>query len=221
MSKNTTFTIVTVLAIIMIGVAIFQTTKPKENSNSSTISQSSSSTSKMDSMNMGGDSSSMMSNMSDSVKGDQSFIENMIPHHQEAVDSSNQILISTTDLELKAFVQNVISAQTKEINDMKSWYKNWFGKDYTADSNYKAMMSGMVGKTATELDKEYIKGMIMHHQGAIQMANKIQSITKRPELLKLANDIITSQTSEKTTLMNWMMSKYNNHSMMGSMNIKN
>ena len=76
-------------------------------------------------------------------------------------------------------------------------------------SNYQAMMGGMNGKTGVELDKAYVRGMIMHHQGAIQMASKIQTITKRPELIKLANDIITSQTTERNTLMGWVMSKYN------------
>jgi uncharacterized protein (DUF305 family) len=156
-----------------------------------------------------------MVNMSDMVKDDQAFLENMIPHHQEAVDSSNQILKSITDPELKSFVQNVISAQVREIDEMKIWYKTWFNKEYVFNSNYQAMMGGMKGKTGIELDKEYVRGMIMHHQGAIQMATKIQTMTKRPELLKLAYDIITSQTRERDVLMNWMMSKYNDHSMMG------
>ena len=148
-----------------------------------------------------------MTSMPEMVKDDQSFIEAMIPHHQEAVDSSNQILISTQDPELKTFVQNVISAQTKEINEMKTWYKQWYGKDYTDSSNYQAMMGGMNNKTGSELDQEYIKGMIQHHAGAIQMAKKIQTITKRAEVTKLASDIIISQTREQATLMGWMMSK--------------
>lgn len=164
---------------------------------------------------MGGNNMMGMMNMSGMIKDDQSFIENMIPHHQEAIDSSNQILNSTDDLELKTFVQNVISAQTKEINDMKAWYKTWFNKDYTSNLQYQNMMNGMKGKTGIELDQEYVHAMAMHHQAAIQMAIKIQTITKRPELLKLADNIITSQSKEKNILMNWMMSKYNNRFMMG------
>jgi len=45
------------------------------------------------------------------------------------------------------------------------------------------------------------------------MAEKIKTISKRPELLKLADEIITSQAKERTTLMNWLMQKYNDHSM--------
>lgn len=162
-----------------------------------------------DSMMMG------MTHMTDSVKDDQSFLEGMIPHHQEAVDSSNQVFKTTTDPELKTFAQNVIVAQTKEIIEMKTWYKTWFNKDYTPNSNYMAMMGGVNGKTGKDLDKEYVKGMLGHHGEAIEMAKKIQGISKRPEILKLSNDIITSQTTEVKTLNDWLMEKYDDHSMMG------
>jgi uncharacterized protein (DUF305 family) len=139
----------------------------------------------------------------------------MIPHHQEAVDSSRIVLNSTQDPELKSFVQKVIIDQEKEITSMKEWYKRWFNKDYTTNNDYQLMMKGMDNQTGSNLDKAYIKGMIMHHQGAIEMANKIKSITKRPELLTLADNIIASQTSERKTLSGWMMTKFEDHSMMG------
>lgn len=212
----------TISALILIAILALVTYSFSKSSNTNTQTSNLNTNSLSNNMMMNNpammNGNSMMNgmmNMSDSVKDDQSFLENMLPHHQEAVDSSNQILNSTTDLELKTFVQNVISAQTKEIREMKTWYKTWFNKDYTPSANYQTMMGGMKGKTGIELDQAYVQGMIMHHQGAIQMATKIQTITKRPELLKLASDIITSQSKERTILMNWMMSKYNDHSMMG------
>ena len=155
-----------------------------------------------------------MSGMSNGIKDDQSFLENMIPHHEEAVTSSTKVIATTTDIELKAFANNVIKAQTNEIKDMKTWYKTWFNKEYTPNSNYMAMMNGMNNKTGKDLDKEYTKGMIEHHGGAIDMAKKIQMITKRPEIIKLSNDIITSQSSEVGILKNWLMNKYDDHSAM-------
>ena len=152
-----------------------------------------------------------MEHMSMDIKDDQSFLEGMIPHHLEAVDSSNQVIKTTTDIELKAFAQNVIAAQTKEINEMKAWYKSWFNIEYSPNSNYIAMMGGMKNKTGVELDKEYVKGMLGHHGGAIEMAKVIESITKRPEILKLSNDIISSQTKEAKFLKDWLFRKYDEH----------
>ena len=226
MSKNNTIIIITLAVVVLAGFGIYQFTQSNQNNSSNNFNNPN-----MPNMpnNMAGmmtgnnqnnepsDDSMMMGmmNMSDSVVDDQSFIENMIPHHIEAVSSSQQVLASTSDPELKAFVQTVIEAQNKEIDAMKIWYKDWFGKDYAPNNSYQAMMGGMQGKTGLELDKEYTKAMIMHHQGAIEMAKKIQSISKRPEILKLADDIISSQTAERTTLMNWVMNKYGGHGMMG------
>ena len=155
-----------------------------------------------------------MDSMSNGITDDQSFLENMIPHHEEAVTSSTKVIATTTDTELKTFAQNVIKAQTKEINEMKTWYRTWFNKDYVPNNNYMAMMTGMNNKIGKNLDKEYIKGMIEHHGGAINMAKKIQMITKRPEILKLSNDIIANQSTEVSILKGWLMTKYDDHSSM-------
>jgi uncharacterized protein (DUF305 family) len=214
MSKNTTITIITLAIILLAGFSIYQFTNSNHNNSSGFYNS-------MDQM-MGRDGDDHdggmmmgMSNMADSVKDDQSFLEEMIPHHQEAVETSKVVLNSTKDAELKSFVQNVIIDQEREINQMKTWYKDWFNKDYTINTDYEPMMTEMNNKTGTDLDKAYIRGMIMHHQGAIEMANKIKTMTQRQELITLANNIISSQTKERNALMDWMMTKFDDHTMMG------
>jgi uncharacterized protein (DUF305 family) len=188
---------------------------PKSQSTLSSSSDSSSSSSKYMN-NIIGEDNSMMgmdhggnSMMGDSVKDDQSFLQNMIPHHEEAVTSSKLIVYSTKDPELKLFAQGVIDAQTKEINQMKSWYKEWFGKDYVSNGDYVNSMDIMNRKTLQGLDRVYVSGMIMHHREAVNMADRILEITKRPELSKLANNIIITQTAEIDILSGWLKVKYN------------
>ena len=153
-----------------------------------------------------------MSSMQVTINGDQSFLEGMIPHHQEAVDSSVKFLTTTTNPELKAFAQNVIKAQTQEISDMKSWYKSWFNQDYKPSSSYMNMMDGMTSKAGGDLDKAYITGMISHHNGAIEMAKAIQKTTKRVELNKLSSEIISSQSTEVKILDSLLTSIHGDHS---------
>jgi uncharacterized protein (DUF305 family) len=90
-----------------------------------------------------------------------------------------------------------------------------FGVEYKNDGNYMPMMGDLNILNGKNLDKTYTSGMIMHHQGAIQMAQKILTLTSKTELKNLANNIITTQNTEIATLKNWMMSKYNDHTMMG------
>lgn len=56
---------------------------------------------------------------------DKAFIEEMIPHHQMAVMMANMLAQGTKREEMKTLAQNIIEAQTREINDMRRWYKAW------------------------------------------------------------------------------------------------
>lgn len=56
---------------------------------------------------------------------DKAFIEEMIPHHQMAIMMANMLAQSSKREEMKTLAQNIIDAQTKEINDMRKWYKAW------------------------------------------------------------------------------------------------
>jgi len=65
------------------------------------------------------------------------------------------------------------------------------------------MMMGLQGKTGDALDEAFLTEMIVHHEGAVSMARTLVAGTKRPELLKLGNDIITAQTKEIEMMTQW------------------
>ena len=54
---------------------------------------------------------------------DRSFLEGMIPHHQSVVDMAKLALSKAVKTELKKFAQDVISDQSKEINQFQVWLK--------------------------------------------------------------------------------------------------
>jgi uncharacterized protein (DUF305 family) len=53
------------------------------------------------------------------VKSEEQFIIDMIPHHQEAVDTSKEIVARSTNEKLKKLAQGIIDAQTTEITTMQ------------------------------------------------------------------------------------------------------
>ncbi len=71
------------------------------------------------------------------------------------------------------------------------------------------MMMGLEGKTGDALDLAFLDEMIVHHQGAIEMAQTLLRGTKRPELIKLGNDIITAQTGEIQMMKEWRKAWFN------------
>lgn len=67
-----------------------------------------------------------------------------------------------------------------------------------------AMMSGLEGKTGDAFDKAFLEEMIVHHEGAVEMAEALLKNTSRPELQKLGKDIITAQTGEIQMMKDWL-----------------
>lgn len=57
-------------------------------------------------------------------------------------------------------------------------------------------------------DASFIDNMIVHHQGAIVMAKEAQTQSKRPEILKLAGDIIAAQQTEIAQMQTWRAQWY-------------
>jgi uncharacterized protein (DUF305 family) len=59
---------------------------------------------------------------------DQAFLSEMIVHHQGAVEMAQLALTSANHKEIKDLANGIISAQNKEIAEMKAWQKSWFNQ---------------------------------------------------------------------------------------------
>jgi uncharacterized protein (DUF305 family) len=60
------------------------------------------------------------------------------------------------------------------------------------------------GQTGEAYEEAWLRGMIVHHLGAIAMAENLLEETDRPELIELANTIIESQAREVEHMKGWL-----------------
>ena len=61
----------------------------------------------------------------------------------------------------------------------------------------------MMGKITSE--RQFLQQMKIHHEAAVTMAQQVLLIrTIRPEIKKLANDIISAQTTEIRMMKDWL-----------------
>lgn len=56
---------------------------------------------------------------------DKEFLEQMILHHEQAVEMSQYAKANAKHQEIKDLAKEVITAQTKEISEMKQWQMDW------------------------------------------------------------------------------------------------
>ncbi|UYN83482.1 MAG: DUF305 domain-containing protein [Microcella sp.] len=138
------------------------------------------------------------------------FVQMMIPHHEGAIEMSD-ILLSKSDVdpEVVALAEQIKAAQGPEIEQMKQWLDDW-GMPTMSD-NMDGMdhggMGGMAGMTeedmqaledasGSEAGELFLEQMIVHHEGAIEMAEDVLDDGEHPGVRELARNIVASQKAE-------------------------
>ncbi len=75
--------------------------------------------------------------------------------------------------------------------------------EHNMNTTMSGMTSNLESKQGVEFEQAFLSEMITHHEGAVAMAQQVLAKTQRPELVKLANDIIAAQTAEIQMMKNW------------------
>jgi uncharacterized protein (DUF305 family) len=134
---------------------------------------------------------------------DTMFVQGMIPHHAQAVEMSDIILKKQgIDARITALATKIKAAQAPEIDKMTGWLKAW--NEPTQATGGHSMTGMMSGEDLTKLDTAqgaeaaqlFLRQMIAHHEGAVEMANAEVRSGKNAEAIQLARDIAASQTDE-------------------------
>jgi uncharacterized protein (DUF305 family) len=180
----------------------------------------------MDHSGMSGMDHSMGMNLgSADAEFDLRFIDAMTPHHQGAVEMAKEAKQKSKRPEIQKLADNIIKAQDQEIAQMKQWRQAWYptasaeliaynaqmghSMPMTPDQKSSMMMNMDLGAADDQFDLRFINAMIPHHQGAVTMAQDTLNKSKRPEIQKLANDIIASQKAEISQMEQWRKALYN------------
>jgi len=75
-------------------------------------------------------------------------------------------------------------------------------------STMAGMTTGLESKSGDEFDKTFIAEMILHHQGAIDMANMAMNKAQHQEIKDLSKAIVSAQTSEIAQMKLWQEQWY-------------
>ena len=141
------------------------------------------------------------------------FLDTMIAHHKGAVEMATLAQTKAGSSELKELAEGMIGDQEREIGKMTEWRENWFdGKPEAINMEFPGMSHGMKGMnmkkleslTGRDFDIEFVRQMIPHHEGALEMAKAVTAAGARAEIKELAEDITTAQESEIKRMREWL-----------------
>lgn len=139
---------------------------------------------------------------------DAMFAQMMIPHHQQAVEMSTLAETRASSPKIKALAAEIKEAQQPEIDQMTAWLEEWgipvMPMDEAMSEHGGHGMSGMLtddqmqqlaDANGPEFDRLFAEFMILHHEGAIDMAEDVVD-SKDPRVAALAAAIIKTQADE-------------------------
>ena len=138
-----------------------------------------------------------------SMGGDEAmFLQMMIPHHQQAIVISDLAISISKNEDILKLANQIKGAQAPEIDQMKSWLKAaGLGED---PGHSMHAMAGMLtdsqleqlkNSTGKDFDRQFLSGMIAHHQGAVEMVRIIENSSDL-KLRDFGEQINQSQSSE-------------------------
>lgn len=135
------------------------------------------------------------------IPNERVFIEHMIPHHQEAIRTAQEVLErgGTTE-SMVTLAENIITTQTEEVRLMEERYKEWYGISYADTGVYEPMMRDLSSLEGVDLDRVFLHDMTMHHMGAIMMARSVLPVAEHEVISNLADAVIVNQTAEIETM---------------------
>lgn len=142
---------------------------------------------------------------------DRAFLSGMIAHHEGAVDMAKLFLKSPQkdqDPKVKAWAEDVITVQEKEIAEMKDLLKPLGGIEESAYAPMRKSMRNMLeqGKKLGP-DMRFVALMLPHHAMALEMSIPALVISDNPKVLDLAEGIIISQAKEMRAFKAWLAAR--------------
>jgi uncharacterized protein (DUF305 family) len=155
---------------------------------------------------------------------DVGFSRDMATHHLQGVEMANLVADHSQDPAVRGLAFDIVSTQTNQVGRMQGWLALWgyspTGGDQMSwmDGDMHMHMSGglMPGMatedelahlrslSGTAFDVEFLRLMIRHHEGGLEMARYAQAHGETAVVRSLAKSIADSQTAE-TQLMTGML----------------
>ncbi|HET9639580.1 MAG TPA: DUF305 domain-containing protein [Allosphingosinicella sp.] len=127
------------------------------------------------------------------------WVKKTIEHHRGAVDMSNVLLSQSPTPEARAMAERTIAKQTRDIQDLQKLAKQG-AADPASGEPYRAggqqMHERMMAAKGADASEIWIRKMIEHHRGGVEMSNAVLANGATGEVRRMAEKTKADQTKE-------------------------
>jgi uncharacterized protein (DUF305 family) len=139
---------------------------------------------------------------------DVAFVQGMIPHHQQAIEMSALALDGRAGAMVADLARRIDAAQGPEIAQLREILARWSVEEdehhmhkHGGDANKMGMLTDdelqeLASLSGEAFDRRFAESMIMHHEGAVAMAETVLANGADDEVRVLATTIIAAQQAE-------------------------
>lgn len=133
------------------------------------------------------------------------FVNQMIPHHEGAVEMAKYEIKNGKDFAMIQLAKSILQEQTVELQQMRIWIKQPFTPSVPVTNAYPGemlrtmdiMMQNMPNNTMLkDPDKAFAMVMLPHHQAAVDMAKVLLKYSKNSIAISFAKHLISSEQIE-------------------------
>lgn len=138
------------------------------------------------------------------------FMQGMIDHHAMAVEMAEICVRKAVHEELRRLCENIIAAQSAEIEQMQSWLSDWYGVSYEPRMTRgdERTLEKLASLSGAQFEIEFMQMMIEHHERAIREAEDCVRRASHRQLRRLCENIIKTQSAEIEQLQTWLCEWY-------------
>lgn len=149
-------------------------------------------------------------------EADVEFVQGMIPHHEGAIEMAELVEARTDRQELVDLADEIIAVQDAEIGQLRAMLDRMGADEMAMDDDMADMDHGDMGMMdeaemeelrdleGDEFDRRFLEAMIVHHDGAIDMAERVLAEGQDAEVAGLAEAVIAAQEAEIDQMRTWL-----------------
>lgn len=129
---------------------------------------------------------------------DQTFVAQMVPHHQLGIEMIDSAVLRSDDVRLRKLVFQMQSYHEHELHQLSSLLQQWeiSPAETFPGSIDPSRLAAIDQLSGPAYDIAWLNAMIEHHEGAVAIGQEEIASGQLPDLIAVARKVVITQQAE-------------------------